>query len=153
MNTGEFKGKVISISVNLSEERPALITRIKLEDNTPLNHIIRLNHPDSQRIGFDELRSAFPTQLGNLNDEELLVYLLSKTSVFDNMPVNVGVEPQMKNGIVQKADNGTPYYNVRLRSAVKNLTNETASALAKRLLAFVTSKRETDTVFGESQHA
>ncbi len=155
MNIGEFKGKVVSISANLSEERPAIITRIALtpEANKPqefMNHIIRLNNPDSQRIGFDELRNAFPTQLGAMDDEQLLVCVLSKTAMFTSQNVDVGIEPQVKNGIPQKDSNGRPYYNVRLRSAVRNLDTASAQSLAKRLLSMVTRAKQTDAAFDEA---
>lgn len=151
MKYGDFQGKVIGISVSISEERPAIITRVKTEGQEPqqLTHMIRLSSPDSQRIGFDELRSAFPTQLANLNDKELLTHLISKTNTFTGLPVTVGVEQQMKNGVVQKNRDGAPFYNVRLRSAVHDLPETEAGKIAENLLAGLVQKRHVEDAFAE----
>lgn len=155
--TGEFLATILSISINISDDRPAVVTRIVLAQDTAISdqtikvtHIVRLNNPDSLRIGFDELRSAFPAELAALNDEDLLSHLIEKTDSFAGKKVNVGVEHQVKNGIVQKAPNGTPYFNVRLRSAVRNMVKADASAIAKRMLQGITSKKAVDSAFEEA---
>lgn len=164
MNIGEYKGTVLAINLSLSEERPAIFTRVKvIHEPTLVNgvltqpreelatHAVRLNNPDSQRIGFDELRSAFPKQLATLNDEDLLTFLIEHTSEIEGQPVTVGVEAQVnKQGQVQRGPNNQPYYNVRLRSGVKNLDHDSASSIAKRLLAGVVSKRAVDQAFDEA---
>lgn len=154
---GEFLATILSISINISEDRPAVVTRIVLargDDIKPatekVTHIVRLNNPDSLRIGFDELRSAFPAELAALNDEDLLTHLIEKTDTFAGKKVNVGIEPQIKNGIVQKSNNGTPYFNVRLRSAVRNMPKDAATTLARRMLQGIASKKAVDAAFDET---
>ena len=157
MKFGDFSAQIDSINISISADRPAVFTRLKyIEDETKPNvatfatHAIRLNNPDSTRIGFDELRGAFPTQLAGLNDEELLTLLMSDTNTFIGKAVTVGVEQQMSNGVPKKAANGSIYFNVRLRSAVKNLGKTEASSLAKRLLCSVNTAQEVDKAFADS---
>lgn len=157
MKIGEYKGIVLGISVSISEERPAIFTRVKFtEQPTPdgghCTHVVRLNNPDSQRIGFDELRSAFPSKLANLNDEELLTFLIEKTSELTGAEVTIGIENQSKNGIIQKDANGRPYYNIRLRSAVHNLDHESAASLARKMLSASVSKKIVDDAFADHNH-
>lgn len=153
--TGEFLALIASLVINISAERPAVMTRLEIRrpgatTNDIITHTVRLNNADSLRIGFDELRSAFPNELSALNDEDLLTTLIEKTDDFVGKQVQVGIETQVKNGIVQKAANGTPYYNVRLRSAVKNMPKEQASSLAKRMLQSVASKAAVDHAFDDA---
>jgi hypothetical protein len=154
MKIGEYKGLVASIALSISEERPAIFTRIKLVDqpapNDHATHVVRLSNPDSQRIGFDELRSAFPKQLASLNDEELLTHLIEKTGTLEGAEVTVGIEAQLKNGVAQKDNNGRPYYNVRLRSAVRNLDHESAASLARKMLSASVSKKIVDDAFADT---
>lgn len=155
MKIGEYKGTVLAINLSLSEEKPAIFTRVKVvhPDNKEelATHAVRLNNPDSQRIGFDELRSAFPKQLGALNDEDLLTFLIEHTSQIEGQPVTIGVEAQMKDGkVVFNPASREPYFNVRLRSAVRNLDHASAKGLAAKLLAGVVSKRAVDQAFDEA---
>jgi hypothetical protein len=136
---GEFAGTVAAINISISQSRPAIFTRlkIKVDDKAEeiITHAVRLENPDSQRIGFDELRSAFPGQLGSLNDEQLLTTLIEKTDEFAGKPVHVGIEPQLKNGVQVVGAQGQKYFNIRLRSAVRNLDTTTAASIAKKLLS------------------
>ena len=146
---GEFKAKVLSIAVSLSTDQPAIFTRLSYKDGTVdhnITHAIRFSkkngepNVDAIRIGFDELRSAFPAELAKLNDEALLTYLIEKTDTLMGKELDIGIEAQTKNGIAQKGANGTPYFNVRLRSAVRNLSHATAADLAKSMLTRAISK-------------
>lgn len=150
---GEFNASVIAISINISEDRPAVLTRLNIgskEKPEAITHIVRLNNPDSLRIGFDELRGAFPTQLAALTDEDLLTHLIEKTDEFAGKTIQVGVEHQLKNGIVQKNNAGVAYFNVRLRSAVRNMSKDAASTLARRMLQGITSKKAVDAAFDDA---
>ena len=158
-SVGEFLATILSIAINISEDRPAVVTRIVLAQDGDIKsatekvtHIVRLNNPDSLRIGFDELRSAFPNELASLGDEDLLTHLIEKTDTFTGKKVSVGIENQVKSGIVQKNAYGVPYFNVRLRSAVRNMTKDCATSLARRMLQGIVSKKAVEAAFDEPAH-
>lgn len=137
---GIFSMIVEAILISLSSTRPVIFTRLvpKPGDKDAPEHVthaIRLDNPDSTRIGFDELRSAFPQTLGHLDDEQLLTTLIERTDDFKNCTAEVSIEAQLKNGVPVKGPQGQPYFNIRLRSAVRNLDHDAANTIAKRLLA------------------
>lgn len=144
MKTGDFSGTILSIDILPSAERPAVLTKIKVEGSDPANltvtHGIRLNSSDSCRIGFDEFRGAFP-KLAALDDEGLLTHLVEHTAEFTGLKVTVGIEKQLRNGVPVTDSKGNAYYNIRLRSTLRNLKHDEASNLAKVLLGSVVAER------------
>lgn len=143
---GEFTAIVQDIVVHVTST-PTIFTRLLLEDGKeqiPHTHVVRFHAKDgtpspvAARIGLDELRGAFPTELASLNDQDTLAYLMQNTDAFLNRKVKVGIEQQKKNGIPQKSDKGIPYFNVRLRSAVRNLSATDAKGMAAQMLKSLT---------------
>lgn len=140
---GEFKCKLIDIIITANG---MIYTRCAAPDHTEakpsvLTHVVRLAQPDSkesaktsERIGMDELRSAFPKELGTLTNHGVLVHLLTNTSKFHGRDVTIAVEPQLKDGKQVIGKNNQPLYNIRLRSAMRDMDANSADALAKRLL-------------------
>lgn len=154
MKFGEFKAKVIGITVSPSSHKPAIMTRLQLEDDKSIIvHVINFTKKngdinlDAIRIGLDELRGAFPNELAKLSDEDLIAYLMEKTDTLTNRALDIGIEQQTKNGIVQKSDKGEIYYNIRLRSATKNLSNAMATSLAKQMLNRAVTAAQVDNAF------
>lgn len=149
---GQFNGKVQDLVVNIGS-KPAIYTRVDISaTNVPeiVTHRINLDNPDSQRIGFDELRSAFPQELGALDDRHLLTTLMTKTSMFTGKPAIVAIEAQMKNGVQVKSPQGQAYYNVRLRSGVRDLSEESAASLADKLLGSLAQKSAVEDAFASN---
>lgn len=148
MKHGEYPGLVLAITMLASTERPALITRIKTDDPDIgiLTHMVRLHDPQSMRIGLDELRSAFPDLLGQASDEQqVLRTCLTNSKDFVNAKVTVAIEPQMKNGLVQRNPNTKePYFNIRLRSAVHDLEESIADKLITNILGRAKTKAKTE---------
>lgn len=128
---GEFKAKITRIDVLSS----VIFTRLTLEDRTEHTHAVRFNHPQAMQIGLDEFRGAFPEELGALDNTKLLAHFLSKTKEMIGREVVVSIDKQMKNGLPVTAPDGSPYYNVRFRSNLRDLKPETAEAVAARLVA------------------
>lgn len=142
---GEFACKVIDVLVSISDTKPAIFTRCIADPAKPLEvitHTVRLDNAASLRIGLDELRSAFPAELHNLDTEQVLTKLMTETTSFVGKDVRVSVEPQLKNNVQVRGPQGQPYFNVRLRSNVRNLDAQTASLIAKRLLAASVKEEE-----------
>lgn len=149
MKYGDFKATVLEVNPMVAGHRPAIYTRLATTDKSVgtegvVAHTVRLFSPTaldpvkamtSQRIGLDELRNAFPAQLGALNDEDLVVKMLTETDSFNGLPATVGIEPQMKDGKPVKGTQGNEYYNIRLRSGQKNLAAELAREVTRRLFA------------------
>lgn len=151
---GLFSMLVDAIMVSLSSTRPVIFTRLvpKAGDtDSPehLTHAVRLNDPQSQRIGFDELRSAFPGLIGHMGDKDLLTTLIEKTDQFKGLAVDVSVEPQMKDGRQVRSESGQPYFNIRLRSNVRNMSHEAAASIAERLLSGVTASKKLEDAFDD----
>jgi len=150
---GQFNGTVQDLVVNIGS-KPAIFTRVNISQDPKVpeivTHRINLDNPDSQRIGFDELRSAFPNELGQLDDRHLLTTVMTKTSQFTGKPAIVAVEPQTKNGVQVKGPAGQIYFNVRLRSGVRDLTEESATALADKLLGSLAQKSAVEDAFSSS---
>lgn len=148
---GQFNGTIKDLIVNIGS-KPALFTRINIGTSAApelVTHRVLLDNPTNTRIGLDEIRSAFPTKLGTLNDTELLTTLMSKTSEFEGSAVTVAVEAQMKNGVQVRGEQGQPYFNVRLRSGARDLPAESAQAIATRLLSAVQHKNDVENAFAD----
>jgi len=138
--TGSFNAEIVGIDFSVSAVKPAIFTRLKhqiagKEKPELITHVVRLSSPKSMRYGLDELRNAFPSELGSLTDNELIEYLLENTSEFVGKRINIRVEHQMKQGIIARDDNNQPYFNVRLESAVKDLSKASAKEIARSMLS------------------
>lgn len=157
---GEYKGMVVGITINPVGNKPVIFTRLMTNASKEegrmqpeyVTHAIRLNNLDSVRIGFDELRTAFPQQLATLDDEALLTFLMEKTDELLTKTVTFAIEPQLRNGVQVVGPKGQKYFNIRLRSSIKNLANEDAKKLAKSVLAGLTTKAAVADVFDTEEH-
>lgn len=146
--TGSFNAEIVGIDFSVSATKPAIFTRLKHQiegkDKPELvTHIVRLNNPKTMRYGLDELRSAFPTELGSLNDTELIEYLLENTSEFAGKKLGIRVEYQMKGGVIARDDNNNPYFNVRLENKTRDLSKSTAKEIARSMLGGVLLSKAT----------
>lgn len=132
----ETNAVVTEVSFLPSSERPAIITRLKTEDKDvgDISHMVRLHNPKSARIGLDELRAAFPTQLASApTQNETIKRLLTRSKDFMGLKVRVAIEPQLEGGRPKKGDNGEILYNIRLRSNTHDLDDKTADDLIASL--------------------
>lgn len=152
MNTpkfGTFIGVIADIIVNIGS-KPAIFTRVNTtpesETKELVTHRIMLDNPVNTRIGFDEMRNAFPEELGSLDDTALLSRLLTDTSRFEGRKVHVAVEPQLDatTRLPVKGPQGQTYFNVRLRSNARNLTPDKAGTLAEHLLSKAAARAEAE---------
>lgn len=164
---GQHNATVLGLTLAFMGNKPAIFTRLSFEevkpadplpDGTPqvktlthtVAHAVRLSEKTAARIGLDELRGAFPKELGTLDDKALLAYLLTKTSSFDGRSVVISIETQMKNGIPVKSDSGETYYNIRLRSALRDMDEQLSLQIAERVLSLATAPvNATSKVFDE----
>lgn len=165
---GDYHGIVTLFSIILTGNRPVIFTRInrlvEVDDevllyrrecdpespayetaNEHTTHAVRLHDPEALRIGLGELKTAFPNDLATLSDEECLLELATNKTLLIGKRVDFSIQRQMKKGIVQKGEDGTPYFNVRLR-AVEEMTTDTAKALIDNLLTHTPDK---DDPFGQ----
>lgn len=156
---GEYLGIVTLFSIILTGNRPVIFTRInrvaEVDDEILLNrrqdnpsapyfdtlpehttHAVRLHDAEALRIGLGELKTAFPNDLATLSDEECLLKLATNKTLLIGKRVDFSIQHQMKKGIIQKGEDGTPYFNVRLR-AVEEMTEGTAKALIANLTSHV----------------
>lgn len=158
---GEFKGAVSLISVIPSSTKPAIFTRIDLPavpagEGRPevpaeqVTHAVRMVNPQSIRIGLDEIRGAF-TELVGKSDEEVLVALMSQTDSFVGRTVTVSIEPQLDKATRApvRGTNGEAYYNVRLRSGLRNVEAATAKSIAAAMLAGHAAASHLDEAFDQ----
>jgi len=147
---GVFAAIVNLISVLPFGERPVIFTRLKVKDGTAeYTHAIRLNNASSMRIGLTELRGAFPKELGPLNDEQVIIELMTKTKLFVDRELEISIEPQInKEGKVAKdPKTGAEYFNVRLRSNVHDIDPDTATKLVQGMMNGFTTKEAVDKEF------
>lgn len=132
----ETNATVLEVSFLPSAERPAIITRLETEDKDVgrISHMVRLHNVKSARIGLDELKAAFPTNLADARtNNDVLMKLITKSKDFIGQKVRVAIEPQLDGGRVKKSDNGEPLYNIRLRSNTHDLDETTAKSLIASL--------------------
>lgn len=133
---GDYTGKIDLVSPALFGDRPAIFLRIKSDSNQPnaqehVTYVVRLSNPDSARIGMTEIQAAFPLIFGDCKGTKaFLKRLLERTKDLLQAPVIYSIEPQMKNGTQQRSESGEPYFNVRLRSALRDLPESLASTIA-----------------------
>lgn len=146
---GTFPAKVDEVI--LDESNANFRLRLVIDDKTSVSHRIQLDSFDSVRIGTDELRRAFPEQLlDKATPAQVLETFLTETDKFIGQQATVAIEPQLdrSTGIVRKNEQGQPYYNVRLRSAMRNLKPELAKSVVTRALANAKAKSDMDDAFG-----
>jgi hypothetical protein len=152
---GEHKGKVNLVTVVPSSTKPVIFTRIEL-DGTPTEqvvHSVRFANAQSIRIGLDEIRGAFVELIGK-SDQEVIEALMTNTDSFIGRPVTVNIEPQLDKTTRApvRGTNGQPYYNIRLRSALRNIEASTAKSVASAMLAATAGPAIPDDMFDEDHH-
>ena len=156
---GIYKGTVESVVINLTGNRPAIYTRItgtKDALRKEVTHTVRLRGRTAEstkaliEIGIGELCSAFPELLPQTGTEEVLTVLLTQTEKFIGKPCGFSIEEQLNEFGKPKINPKTKsaYYNIRMESAMANLSKESA---APRIAAFMATQEnvETSTILAE----
>ncbi len=138
---GDYPATVKDVRVIPFGDRPVIFTTLVTDDNRQITHAVRLHNPDALRIGLNELRLGFPNILGTMKDIDLMKAM--NRGLIIGHKVTASVQPQVKQGITVKLDNGETAYNIRLY-AIEKMTDETLEGALSGLLAKATVEADDD---------
>jgi len=138
---GDYPATVKDVRVIPFGDRPVIFTTLVTDDSKQITHAVRLHNPDALRIGLNELRLGFPNILGIIPDNIALIKAMNRGVIIGHK-VLASVQPQVKQGITVKLDNGETAYNIRLY-AIEKMTDETLDNALGSILA-AAAKQEDD---------
>ena len=136
-NEGDHEASINNVEIDLFGDRPSISIQMVIESAKSrffCYHNMSLNSTPSVEIGCKQVANAFPTMVKDSAPNTVLNALMTQTDDFVGLACSVTISTQIdrNTGSAKLSQKGLAYPNVKLNSALRNMSKkDAASALSE----------------------